>query len=123
MGPFKDGWTQADAEAIIARGDPEEILYVPIVVALNPPDCAWAQEICIRLAAHEHPDVRANAVLGFGHLARICGKLDEARVRPIIEAALRDPDRRVRGQADAAASDVGMFLDWLIERPDWTEED
>ena len=114
MGPFRDGWTQADAEAIIVRDDPEDVLYVPIVVSLNPPDCAWAQEICIRLSSHPHEDVRANAVLGFGHLARICGALDEARVRPIIESALNDPSPRVRGAADNAASDTGMFLDWLF---------
>jgi len=120
MGPFKAGWTKADAEAIIARNDPEDVLYVPIVVSLDPPDLAWAQDICIRLSSHEHEDVRANAVLGFGHLARICGELDEARVRPIIEAAFHDPTDRVRGAAGNAASDTGMFLDWLFPtRPEF----
>lgn len=116
MGPFKDGWTIADVEAVLARGDPEEILYVPVIISLDPPDCAWSQELCIQLSSHEHTDVRANAVLGFGHLARVCGKLDKERVRPIVEAALRDPERRVRGAAEDAASDIGMFLDWLIRR-------
>lgn len=118
MGPFHDSWTEADVDAVIARGDPEELLYVPIVVSLNPPNCAWAQGICIRFSTHEHPDVRANAILGFGHLARICGKLDEARVRPIIEAAFYDPEQVVRWNANTAASDVGMFLDWIIPRPE-----
>ncbi|MEJ0060524.1 MAG: hypothetical protein WDM79_13550 [Terricaulis sp.] len=88
---LREGWTQADAEAVIARGDPEELLHIPLYVSLNPPDCAWSQDICIALTAHEHEDVRGNAVLGFGHLARLCGALDEARVRPILEAALVDP--------------------------------
>jgi hypothetical protein len=112
--PFPDGWTTADIEGAIARDEPDELLHVPILVSLDPPDCAWAQEICIRLAAHPHVTVRGNAVLAFGHLARTCGALDEARVRPLIESALIDPDDYVRGQAHAAADDVAHFLGWRI---------
>lgn len=69
-------------EAAIARGLPDELLLVAIAVSLDPPDCAWAQEVCLRLAA------------------------------------LRDPHEYVRGQADAAASDVEMFLGWTLDRPE-----
>src|SRR5690606_1288821 len=55
-----------------------DLLYVPIVISMDPPDCQWAQGICIRLAAHADPTVRGNAILGFGHLARTCRKLDES---------------------------------------------
>ena len=88
MGPFRDGWTEADIEAVLANGEPQELLYVPIVVSLDPPDWAWSQAICVRLAGHPDANVRGNAILGFGHLARVCGKLDEAVVRPLIESAL-----------------------------------
>ena len=76
MGPFRDGWTEADIEAVLANGEPQELLYVPIVVSLDPPDWAWSQAICVRLAGHPDANVRGNAILGFGHLARVCGKLD-----------------------------------------------
>lgn len=112
MSPFRDGWTRADVEAVIARGDPEEMLYAPILVSMDPPDCAWAIDVCVRLAAHPHEVVRGNAVLGFGHLARTCGGLDEARIRPLVEAALKDKSKYVRGQADAAAGDLEHFLGW-----------
>jgi hypothetical protein len=108
----------AEADAAIARDRPDELLHVPIRVSLDPPDCVWAQDVCVRLAAHPHPNVRGNAVLGFGHLARTCGALDEAVVRPLLEAAMRDPDEYVRGQADAAAGDVAHFLGWRIDFPD-----
>lgn len=85
----------ADVETVLARGAPDELLHVPVAVSLDPPDCAWAQDVCLRLAAHPHFNVRGNAVLGFGHLARTCGVLDEARVRPLVEAALRDPHEYV----------------------------
>lgn len=115
MQPFSQGRTRADVEAALARDQADELLHVPIAVSLDPPDCAWAQEVCIRLAAHPDPNVRGNAVLGFGHLARTCGALDESRVPSILASALRDPDPYVRGQADAAAGDVTHFLRWHIE--------
>jgi hypothetical protein len=31
----------------------------------------WGEGVCARLANHEHFNVRGNAILGFGHLARI----------------------------------------------------
>ena len=110
MGPFKDGWTIEDVEAVIARGIPEGLLYVPVVVSIDPPDCAWAQEICLALSSHEHFNVRGNAVLGFGHLARTCGKLDLDRVLPIVSTALKDENKYVRGHAIDTASDIKQYL-------------
>ena len=60
----------ADVIAAIKRDDPDELLYVPVAVSLNAPELAWAIAICTRLASHDHPLVRGNAVLGFGRLAR-----------------------------------------------------
>ena len=101
MGPFIDGWDVAKVEAVLARGDP---LYTPIVITLDLPDAPWAQELCIRLAAHAHARTRANAMLGLGHLARTCGMLDQTRVRPLLSAALADADQDVRAHAATAAN-------------------
>jgi len=116
MNPLPDGWTVEEVEAVLSRDLPEELAYVPICVSMDPPDCAWAQEVCVRLASHADPVVRGNAILGFGHLARTCGALDAARVRPLLAQALADPDAYVRGQADAAAGDVAHFLGWDLTR-------
>lgn len=114
MGPFGDTWTKADVEAVLARGDPADLLYVPIVVSLDPPDGEWAEAICLSLGAHADGQVRANAILGLGHLSRTQGALNETRARPLIEAALNDPDADVRANADTAASDIRFFLGWDI---------
>ena len=108
-------FTNADVEAAITRNDPDELLHIAVGVSMSAPDLAWAQEICLRLACHPHVNVRGNAVLGFGHLARRFGQLDEERVKPIIDAALHDPSDYVRGHADSAASDVTQFLKWHVE--------
>ena len=102
-------------EAVLAEGDPLKLLYVPILVSLSSPDSRWSEEVCIRLAVHPDANVRGNAVLGFGHLARLCGELDEASVRPLIESALRDDHAYVRGQATNAADDAAQFLGWHFE--------
>jgi hypothetical protein len=112
MGPLKQGWTEADVEAILAVGNPEHLLYVPIVIGMNAPNCdrAWAEDICCRLANHPHFNVRGNAVLGLGHIARTCRELNLAVAAPIISQALTDPHDFVRGQAECAAEDLLVYL-------------
>ncbi|ALV09194.1 HEAT repeat domain-containing protein [Roseateles depolymerans] len=112
MGPFAAGWTEADVEAVIARGDPSELLYVPIVVGMNAADCeqAWAEGVCFSLAGHQDFNVRGNAILGLGHIARTCRTLNLERAVPLIAKALADPHDYVRGQADSAACDLQLYL-------------
>lgn len=114
MGPFHEGWTEADVQAVIARSDPAELLYVPIVVSMSPPSRIWAEHICLRLAGHPDSNVRANALEGFSHLARIFRWLNRRLVQPIIEAGLVDADTWVRTKADDAASDIEWFLGWTF---------
>ena len=112
MGPFRESWLQSDVDAVISRGDPSELLYVPIVITLDPPDCKWATDICIQLADHADPTVRGNAVLGFAHLSRTCSGLDRDTIQPIIQRALSDSDGHVRGHAHSAVDDTSHFLGW-----------
>lgn len=116
MGPFSDGWVEADVEAVIARGDPAELLYVPIVVGMNAADCerGWAEQICVSLATHEDFTVRGNAILGFGHIARTCRALNTAQIVPIIANALDDAHEYVRGHANNAAMDLHLYLGEIV---------
>jgi hypothetical protein len=83
MGPFREGWQRSDVEAVLQRGDPSELLYVPIVISMDPPECEWATSICVRLSPHDDPSVRANAVLGVAHFVRTCSELDREMVQPL----------------------------------------
>jgi hypothetical protein len=116
MGPFRDGWVEADVEAVIDRNDPDELAFAPIVVSMCPPDYEWALSVCLRLASHPHSQVRANAILGFGHLARTCNRLDKSVVKPLVERALKDDAREVRSHARSAADDIESHLGWVIDR-------
>jgi hypothetical protein len=112
MGPFSDGWSNADVEAVLQRDDPDQVLYVPIVIGMNAPDCGreWAEEICFRLAAHPAPTVRANAMLGIGHIARTCRELNVEAASQVLVSGLRDADASVRNYAAEAVSDLQVFL-------------
>jgi hypothetical protein len=105
------------AEEAIARDNSEELLRVVLAVGLHELDGDWAATFCEQLCHHPHANVRGNAVLSLGYLARRFGKLNEDRVRPIIESALRDSDDYVRGQAHDAADDIQHFLDWALNYP------
>ena len=110
--------SKAEVESAILINDPEELLYAVLSAALYADDSEWAEDICLRLSSHEHFNVRGNAVLGLGHIARIHGALDELKAKPVIEGALKDENAYVKGQANAAADDVEFFLKWKVERPD-----
>jgi len=111
-----DPMSREAVDAALGRADPEELLRVVLAVALHSEDLAWASEVCLQLARHQHFNVRGNAILGLGHLARRFGRLDPV-ARDVIEEGLRDSDGYVRGQAECAAEDTQHFLRWRISRP------
>ena len=118
MGPFCEGWQREDVTAVLCRGQAEELLYVPIVVGLNAPDCGpeWAENVCLRLAGHQDPTVRGNALLGLAHIARTCRILRNVRSVQAVEDGLRDPEPYVRGHAQEAKSDIEHFLEANTEQ-------
>jgi len=106
--------------AAIERNDPDELLHLPIALSMDPPEDAhpgYAERICRQLATHPNANVRGNAILGFGHLARMAGIIWKPKeVRALVESGLADPDDYVRGQAEAAAGDLRHFLKWKLKR-------
>ena len=105
-------WTHQAVEQALQADDSAALLQAVIGVAMYDADWQYAQSLCIRLSAHPHFNVRGNAVLGFGHIARVHGHLDRVLVQPIIVAALQERDDYVRGQSFAAADDTAHFLGW-----------
>lgn len=103
-----------DVEAAIARDAPDELPFVPIIIAISSADLLYATTICAKLVKHRDPKVRGNAIMSFGHLARRFNKLDETRVRPLIEQALKDDDEQVRELAQSAADEIHQFLHWTF---------
>lgn len=115
---FRDGWTKEDVENIMQRGNPEEILYIPIIISVNVKGCGreWVENICIELAAHSNFNVRGNAILAFGHIARLSGELNVKQILPIVEKAMEDEYEYVRTHAEAAACDFENYLNISMKK-------
>ena len=108
--------SRAEIEEAIARDQPPELSLAVVSASLYSDDLEWAQELCLRLARHKDVLVRGSAILGLGHLARLHGRLDRARVEPIVTAALEDSDAYIRGQANDTVADLETYLGWHIQR-------
>ncbi|WP_411349806.1 CPCC family cysteine-rich protein [Paenibacillus sp. WLX2291] len=95
---------------MIQSNDPEQIVNGLLALSMNAHDGAFAQQYMLQYSQHDNENVRGIAILGLGHIARIHGTLDQARVLPIIEKALQDTSEFVRGHADSAIDDISHFL-------------
>lgn len=109
-------FSRDEIEKAILRDNPDELLYAVLSAALYSEDATWAENVCVQLAAHEHENVRGNAILGFSHIARIHGKLDEGKVKQLIESALEDKSEYVRGHANDVKDDLKFYLRWRFKR-------
>ena len=107
---------EASAEAVKASDGPRDLSIAVIAAALSAPDLDWAYSFCLQPALHPHSNVRGNTILGFGHLARRFGPLNERTIKPLVEAALCDSDAFARSQTDSAADDSAHFLHWQMTR-------
>ena len=110
----KEQYSDEDVEAAIGRNDPEELQFVSITLALSATDPVQIERICLLLSSHAHERVRGNAIMSLGHVARRFRQLNEDRVRPVIESALRDTNEYVRIHAKSAADEIHQFLGWSI---------
>lgn len=111
--PIYDG--PAALWAAIARGDIAYLRSGIVAAALNEEDYDTGHRMCVALSDHPDEYVRGNAILGFGHLARLFGKAAPGDAR-IIRAGLVDGSGHVRGHARSAADDIRMFAGLDIVR-------
>lgn len=105
-------YSEAEINKAIADNNTDELFYAVLSVALYSDDFEYAEKICIQLSNHEHFNVRGNAIQGFGHIARIHGKLNKGKTKPIIENALQDENEYIRGNANDAKDNTKLFLKW-----------
>lgn len=109
-------FTKAEMERAIYEDDIEKLIFVPLFASLYYEDRNFAEEICIKLAVHSNDNVRAMAIEGFEHIARIDGKLNKEIVKPIIERALKDNDVFVCQKAGDAKDGIKHSLKWKFTK-------
>lgn len=99
----------AALERAIADDDVETLRTMIIGAALYEEERNIVEPACLRLSGHRDEIVRGNAILGFGHIARLFGDVGAESI-DAVRRGLSDPSEYVRGQAHAAASDLRHFL-------------
>lgn len=100
---------------ILDRQEVEELKYLSLSVGMYHHNWKYAQDICLKLAQHENPNIRANAILGIAHVARTKRKLDKRLVKPIILKELRE-NKENNGTILDAISDINLFLKWNLAK-------
>ncbi|GAA4693096.1 HEAT repeat domain-containing protein [Promicromonospora umidemergens] len=91
----------------IEKDDAQELCGAMIAAAFNVDDWKWLQEEFVSLLQHPNANVRAIAATSLGHVARVHGQLDTARVLPLLEELRQH--QKTRGFAETALEDIEMF--------------
>lgn len=103
-----DPITRAQAETMVASGDPKKILRAILRLSLYGPDFAYAERLALELSSHPDVWVRRNAATALGHVSRVNGSIDLDAVMRVLVALLDDPE--VFSEADDALDDVEHFM-------------
>ncbi|OWA33013.1 hypothetical protein B9G55_23970 [Saccharibacillus sp. O16] len=108
-------YNDQEIKEILERQVIEELILLPLSVGLYLHNWRVAQNLCLKLAQHDHAHVRANAILGLAHIARTEGELDKRLVKPIVLKELKD-NQEHRGTIIDAISDINLFLNWNLAK-------
>jgi len=96
-----------ELEMALVRAKPPGAARALLRMALHEPDAAWAERKCLGELNDDRDDVRAAAVVGLGHLARIHHTLLDPRVLEELRKLQQDP--RLGGVAEDALEDILTF--------------
>jgi hypothetical protein len=99
---------KAEALAVFETGTPPEIAGALIGLALHEDDWRWVQDTALSYLTHPDAGLRGTAALALGHLARLHGELDTARVLPALRELLTDAT--TAGRATDALDDIDIYL-------------
>lgn len=110
-----------EIELILKNPSSKEYLFLPCDVAesvVDVDDFIYSQNLCIKLSESDDEYVRANAILGFGYLARVTENLDIDKVLPIVKAEwLKHSSYQSR--IEDAIDDINIYLNWNIQKSEF----
>ena len=97
-----------DAEAAFASGNVKSICEALVSISLYEKDGKWAQNKCLEFLGSENSEIKAVAVTGLGHIARVHRQLDKEKV--LAALASNQYDVAIAGQIEDAIDDINMFV-------------
>ncbi|WP_312473735.1 hypothetical protein [Neobacillus sp.] len=95
---------------LINTGVTENVIQGLLGLALYGDEFRLIQDTLVRFSNSENENIRGIAILCFGHLARIHGKIDKRLVLPIVNKGLEDNSSFVQGHSNSALDDINFFV-------------
>jgi hypothetical protein len=83
--------SRQEAEKALASNNVAEKIYALLGSTYYDPDRRWVEERCLENVVSDDEELVYTAIICFGHLARIHGKLDWKRVMPVLRKLKRHP--------------------------------
>jgi hypothetical protein len=96
------------AEKVFASGDINLICRTLVAVTFCETDWRWVQNTCLSFLDHQDPQASGLAATCLGHLARIHGKLDKAKVVSALKK--HSGNKAIAGRIKDALDDISIFL-------------
>jgi hypothetical protein len=109
--PLPEYADTAEVDRVLESGTWDELMVLPLALGSHWPDWKYAQAICLGLADHVDPAIRANACLGLAYVARTQRNLERDRVEPVLLRELAGP-LPFSGRVQDAIDDINTFLKW-----------
>ena len=107
--------TKDEFEEFIKTGNAEEVAKQLIGLAFYEEDYDFALRMILLCTEHSDSNVRGNAILCLGHLARIHKRLPVDPIVSIVLNGIVDVDEYVRGQAYPAKDDIELFIPGFVK--------
>ena len=89
-------------------GDRDRVSTALVQAALHDHDRCWLEDLLATYLEHSDPWIRGVAATCTGHVARIHGDLDLARMLPLLRRLLTEEE--TLGRAEDALSDIDVFV-------------
>ncbi len=100
--------SRSELERLTESGNGSAIVEGLLSATYYDSDWRWVQSLSLRFLADADNNIRSNAAMCLGHIARIHGKLDVEIVIPRLRELLSDPT--ISPWAEDALEDIKFFL-------------
>ena len=95
---------------LIKSGIKENVIQGLLGLSLYGENFDLIQETLVEYSGNSDENIRGIAILCFGHIARIYGRINTELVLPIVQKGLKDKNSFVRGHSHSALDDIEFFV-------------
>ena len=108
MSSMSGQYSKEELEDLLGSSDSNVVIDALMYLCFNVSDPDWIQDRCIdAIEDGANDDIKGLGITCIGHVARMYGKVDRAKVIPVLERKLKDES--LCGRAQDALDDIDTF--------------